>query len=38
MEKPNYPPIRRVVTGHDADNVAKVLIDAPATSVAPAIS
>ena len=24
------PPIRRVVTGHDLDNVAKVLIDAPA--------
>jgi quercetin dioxygenase-like cupin family protein len=32
MERPNYPPIRRVVTGHDADNVAKVLIDAPATN------
>lgn len=25
-------PIRRVVTGHDANNVAKVLIDAPATN------
>ena len=24
-DKPNYPPIRRVVTGHDANNVAKVL-------------
>ena len=24
--------IRRVVTGHDANNVAKVLIDAPATN------
>ena len=24
-----YPPIRRVVTGHDDNNVAKVLIDAP---------
>ena len=31
-ERPNYPPIRRVVTGHDDDNVAKVLIDAPATN------
>ena len=31
--KPSYPPIRRVVTGHDAGNVAKVLIDAPATNV-----
>ena len=30
--KPNYPPIRRVVTGHDANNVAKVLIDQPATN------
>ena len=28
----NYPPIRRVVTGHDSKNVAKVLIDAPATN------
>ena len=27
-----YPPIRRVITGHDASNVAKVLIDAPATN------
>jgi quercetin dioxygenase-like cupin family protein len=26
------PPIRRVVTGHDADHVAKVLMDAPATN------
>jgi quercetin dioxygenase-like cupin family protein len=32
MEKPNYPPVRRVVTGHGANNVAKVLIDAPATN------
>jgi len=31
-EAPTYPPIRRVVTGHDARNVAKVLIDAPATN------
>jgi quercetin dioxygenase-like cupin family protein len=29
--KPNYPPIRRIVTGH-AGEVAKVLIDAPATN------
>ncbi|MEW6451518.1 MAG: cupin domain-containing protein [Pseudomonadota bacterium] len=27
-----YPPIRRVVTGHDTAGVAKVLIDAPATN------
>jgi mannose-6-phosphate isomerase-like protein (cupin superfamily) len=27
------PPIRRVVTGHDAKGVAKVLIDGPATNV-----
>ena len=27
------PPIRRVVTGHDANGVAKVLIDGPATNV-----
>src|ERR1041385_2514867 len=30
--KPAVPPIRRVVTGHDKNNVAKVLIDAPATN------
>jgi quercetin dioxygenase-like cupin family protein len=29
--KPNYPPIRRVVTGHDGE-VAQVMIDAPATN------
>lgn len=29
--KPDYPPIRRVVTGHAGD-VAKVLIDGPATN------
>ena len=28
----DYPPIRRVVTGHDVNNVAKVLVDAPATN------
>ena len=27
-----YPPIRRVVTGHDEAGVAKVLIDEPATN------
>jgi quercetin dioxygenase-like cupin family protein len=32
MQDSNYPPIRRVVTGHDTGNVAKVLIDAPATN------
>ncbi len=32
-DKPTYPPIRRVVTGHDARNVAKVVIDEPATNV-----
>jgi quercetin dioxygenase-like cupin family protein len=31
-EKPDYPPIRRVITGHDGARVAKVLIDAPATN------
>ncbi len=31
-EKPDYPPIRRVVTGHDANEVAKVLMDSPATN------
>jgi quercetin dioxygenase-like cupin family protein len=31
-DKPSYPPIRRVVTGHDAANVARVILDAPATN------
>jgi quercetin dioxygenase-like cupin family protein len=31
-DKPNYPPIRRVVTGHDNNNIAKVMLDAPATN------
>ena len=26
-EQPKFPPIRRVVTGHDKNNVAKVIID-----------
>jgi quercetin dioxygenase-like cupin family protein len=31
-DKPNTPPIRRIITGHDANNVGKVLVDAPATN------
>jgi hypothetical protein len=31
-EKPNYPPVRRVVTGHDLNRVAKVIKDGPATN------
>jgi quercetin dioxygenase-like cupin family protein len=31
-DKPEYPPIRRIVTGHDARNVAKVIIEGPATN------
>jgi quercetin dioxygenase-like cupin family protein len=31
-DKSKFPPIRRVVTGHDAKNVAKVLIDGPASN------
>jgi quercetin dioxygenase-like cupin family protein len=31
-DRPNYPPIRRVVTGHDARNVAKVIQDGPAAN------
>ena len=31
-DKPNIPPIRRVVTGHDGRHVAKVILDAPATN------
>ena len=27
-----YPPIRRFVTGHDADHIAKVLMQGPATN------
>ena len=30
--KSAFPPIRRVVTGHDNSNVAKVIIDGPATN------
>jgi quercetin dioxygenase-like cupin family protein len=31
-EQPKYPPIRRVVTGHDRNNVAKVIMDGEATN------
>ena len=31
-DKPDTPPIRRVVTGHDAHDVAKVLMDGAATN------
>src|SRR5499433_3380095 len=31
-EQPKYPPIRRVVTGHDDKNVAKVVMDGAATN------
>jgi hypothetical protein len=31
-EQPKFPPIRRVVTGHDKNNVAKVIMDGPATN------
>jgi quercetin dioxygenase-like cupin family protein len=31
-DKPNYPPIRRVVTGHDNAHVAKVLTDGAASN------
>ncbi len=31
-ERPNYPLIRRIVTGHDADRIAKVIMDGPATN------
>jgi quercetin dioxygenase-like cupin family protein len=32
LPKPDYPPIRRIVTGHGADNIAKVLMDGAATN------
>jgi quercetin dioxygenase-like cupin family protein len=31
-DKPAYPAIRRVVTGHDAAHTAKVIMDGPATN------
>ncbi len=30
--QPDYPPIRRFVTGHDGNNVAKVIMQGPATN------
>ena len=32
MTKPDYPPIRRVVTGHDTRHVAKVIMEGRATN------
>ncbi len=34
-QTPNFPPIRRVVTGHDQNHVAKVIMDGPATNAKP---
>ena len=31
-EPPKFPPVRRVVTGHDKNDVAKVIMDGPATN------
>jgi quercetin dioxygenase-like cupin family protein len=31
-DRPNYPPIRRVVTGHGVNSIAKVVLDAAATN------
>src|SRR6267154_4153252 len=31
-DKPNYPPIRRFVTGHDDNHVAQVIMQGPATN------
>src|SRR5258708_37902805 len=31
-DAPKLPPLRRVVTGHDRNNVAKVIIDGPPTN------
>src|SRR5262245_20469176 len=31
-EPSRFPPIRRVVTGHDRDNIARVIMDGPATN------
>lgn len=30
IEKPDYPPVRRIVTGHDAHQTAKIIEDGPA--------
>jgi quercetin dioxygenase-like cupin family protein len=32
MANQTFPPIRRIVTGHQSDNTATVIIDAPATN------
>jgi len=32
-DKPNYPPIRRVVTGHTQGRAARALLDGPATNM-----
>src|ERR1041384_1754312 len=32
MPKPDYPPIRRIVTGHDTHHVAQVVMDGAATN------
>jgi quercetin dioxygenase-like cupin family protein len=32
IDKPNYPPIRRVVTGHTQEMVPRALLDGPATN------
>lgn len=32
MSEGELPPVRRVVTGHDGNNIAKALIDGPATN------
>jgi quercetin dioxygenase-like cupin family protein len=31
-EKPKFPPIRRVVTGHDGASIARAMLDAPAAN------
>ena len=31
-DKPSYPPIRRLVTGHDTNGVAKVILEGPASN------
>src|SRR4029077_13269703 len=31
-EPAKFPPIRRVVTGHDQNNIAKAIMDGPATN------
>jgi quercetin dioxygenase-like cupin family protein len=38
MKSTELPPIRRVVTGHDKKQVAKVIVDGPATNAKPGAS